>query len=64
VEAVKALGAGTFTKHPFFARLYYCTADLRSGLLAAAIIDAVCERRGHEAGYEKYERNDYQQKQH
>jgi hypothetical protein len=61
VEAVKALGTGAFAKHPLFARSHYCAAGLRSGLLGAAGVDAVCERRGHKAGYEKDQRNDYQQ---
>jgi hypothetical protein len=64
VEAVKALGAGAFAKHPFFASPHYCAADLRSGLLGAAGAGAVCERSRHKAGYEKDQRNDYQQEKH
>jgi hypothetical protein len=61
MEAVEALGAGAFAKHPLFARPHYCAADLRSVLLAAAGVGTVCKRRGHKAGYEKDQRNDYQQ---
>jgi len=49
VESAKVLGSTAFTKHLFFASPHYCAADL----LAAAGVDAVCERRGHKAGYEK-----------
>jgi hypothetical protein len=64
VEAARALGTGAFAKHPFFARQHYCAADLQSGLLATAIVDAICECRGHKAGYEKDQSNDYQQEDH
>jgi hypothetical protein len=62
VESIKALGAA-ITKHPFFAGPYYRAADLRASLLAVAD-DTVCERSGDKAGYEKDQRNDYQQKEH
>jgi hypothetical protein len=63
VEAVKALGRTTFSKHSIFASLHYRTNCRGTGLLAVAI-DAVCERRGHKAGYEKDQRDDYQQEEH
>jgi hypothetical protein len=55
MEQVKALGAGTLAKHPLFARAHDCAADLQSTLLGVAcvVVDAVCERRGDKAGYEK-----------
>jgi hypothetical protein len=62
VEAIKALGSA-FAEHSFFARPHYCAADLRT-LLAAAGVDAVCERGGRKASYEKDQRNDYQQEEH
>jgi hypothetical protein len=60
VEEAKVLGARAFTEHPFFACPHYCAADLRSGLLGVA---GVRERRGHKAGYEKDQRNYYQQEE-
>jgi hypothetical protein len=64
VEAARALGAGAFAKHPLFASPHYCAADLQSGLLVTAIVDAICERRGHKAGYEKDQSNNYQEEEH
>jgi hypothetical protein len=63
VEEAKALGTIAFAKHPIFACLHYCTVRLRSGLLAAACAEAVCERRGHKAGYDKDKCNDHQQEE-
>jgi hypothetical protein len=64
VEAVKALGRTTFFKHSVFASLHDSAACRGTGLLAFAGVDAVCERRGHKACYEKNQRDDYQQEEH
>jgi hypothetical protein len=64
VEAGKPLGRATFTKHSIFAGLHYYAARKGTGLLAVAGVNAVCERRGHKAGYEKDQCNNYQQEQH
>jgi hypothetical protein len=62
MESIKVLGAA-IAKHSFFAGPHYRAADLRASLLTVAG-DTVCERRSDKAGYEKDQRNDYQQKEH
>jgi len=48
-------------EYPFFTSLHNYATNLRASLLVATRVDAVCECRGYKAGYEKNQRNDYQQ---